>query len=86
MRKTEKKTRKGNRFKLSGLVLKQTKDQYWRREVLLVLRGQNCVGLPREGERRGESERERDREIERGNEDEREREMMMTKDDILYEV
>ena len=38
----------------------------------LVLRGQDCVRFPREGERRGERERERERE-------------MMIKDDILYE-
>ena len=61
---------------VSGLVLKQGENSYCRREVLLVLRVQDCVRLPREGERRGERERE--------TEDERDREMMIT-DDILYE-
>ena len=72
MRKIEKKTRGRNWFKLSGLVLKERENSYWRREVLLVLRVRDYVRLPREGERRGERERER------------EREMMIT-DDILYE-
>ena len=58
MRKTEKKTRKGNRFKLSGF-------------VLLVLRGRNCVRLPREGERRGERERDKEDERERDDDDKR---------------
>ena len=47
---------------MSGLVLKQRENVYWRREVLFVLRVRDYVRLPREGERRGERERERERE------------------------